>query len=51
LNGYVPNGISLIGAIQLRKSNPGEYKKRSLKSMARHVGFYARNAKERQYNF
>ncbi len=39
LNGYVPNGISLAEAIQLRKSNPEEYKKRSLKSMARHVGF------------
>jgi len=39
LNGYVPNGISLAEAIQLRKSNPEEYKKRSLKSMARHVSF------------
>lgn len=39
LNGYVPNGISLEEAILLRKSNPEEYKKRSLKSMARHVGF------------
>lgn len=39
LNGYVPNGISLAEAIQLRKTNPDEYKKRSLKSMARHVGF------------
>lgn len=39
LNGYVPNGISLAEAIQLRKTNPEEYKKRSLKSMARHVGF------------
>lgn len=39
LNGYVPNGISLDEAIQLRKTNPEEYKNRSLKSMARHVGF------------
>jgi urocanate hydratase len=39
LNGYVPNGISLAEAILLRKYNPEEYKKRSLKSMARHVGF------------
>lgn len=39
LNGYVPNGITLSEAILLRKSNPEEYKKRSFRSMARHVGF------------
>ncbi len=39
LNGYVPNGFSLSEAISLRKSNPDEYRKHSLKSMARHVGF------------
>ncbi len=38
LNGYVPNGISLAEALELRKTNPEEYKQRSLKSMARHVG-------------
>jgi urocanate hydratase len=37
--GYVPNGLNLKEAAELRKSNPAEYKKRSLKSMARHVGF------------
>ncbi len=39
LHGYVPNGLSLEEALKLRKSNPEEYKTRSLKSMARHVGF------------
>ncbi len=39
LNGYIPNDLSLSGALELRKSDPVEYKRRSLKSMARHVGF------------
>ena len=39
LNGYVPNGLSLEEALLLRKSNPEEYKNRSLKSMARHASF------------
>ncbi len=39
IHGYVPNGISLEEAINLRKKNPSEYKDRSLKSMARHVNF------------
>jgi urocanate hydratase len=39
LNGYVPNGLSLTLAAVLRKSDPEEYKRLSLKSMARHVGF------------
>jgi urocanate hydratase len=39
LNGYVPNGITLEKALALRKDNPVEYRSRSLKSMARHVGF------------
>ena len=39
LNGYVPAGISLEEAVSLRKDDPEEYKRRSLKSMARHVGF------------
>jgi urocanate hydratase len=37
LNGYVPNGISLDAAIELRKKNPDEYKKRSMAGMAEHV--------------
>jgi urocanate hydratase len=39
LNGYIPNGISLDEAAVLRKVDSEEYKRRSLKSMARHVGF------------
>ncbi|HHT22926.1 MAG TPA: urocanate hydratase [Bacteroidales bacterium] len=39
LFGYVPNGISLAEALELRKSNPEKYRELSLKSMARHVGF------------
>ena len=39
LNGYVPNGMSLEDALEVRKNNPVTYKELSLKSMARHVGF------------
>ncbi|MDA3810780.1 MAG: urocanate hydratase [Spirochaetaceae bacterium] len=39
LNGYIPNGISLSEALELRKSDPQDYRRRSIKSMARHVGF------------
>lgn len=38
LNGYVPNGLSLADAAELRRTDPVAYKERSLKSMARHVG-------------
>jgi urocanate hydratase len=37
LNGYVPNGMSLDAAIELRKKNPDEYTKRSMAAMADHV--------------
>ncbi len=39
LNGYIPAGLSLKEAYRLRVINPSEYRSRSLKSMARHVGF------------
>jgi len=39
VNGYIPNGLALKEALKLRKKNPEEYKQKSLKSMARHVGF------------
>ena len=39
LNGYVPNGLTLPAALDLRKSDAGKYRDLSLKSMARHVGF------------
>src|SRR6202043_232057 len=37
LNGYVPNGMTLEAALELRKKNPDEYKKRSLAAIAQHV--------------
>jgi urocanate hydratase len=37
LNGYVPNGISLEQALELRKSDPKAYLEKSLNAMARHV--------------
>lgn len=39
LNGYVPNGMTLQAALDLRKSDAATYRVLSLKSMARHVGF------------
>lgn len=39
LNGYVPNGMTLQAALDLRKSDAAAYRVLSLKSMARHVGF------------
>jgi urocanate hydratase len=37
LNGYVPAGLSLDEAAELRRSDPQEYERRSLASMAAHV--------------
>ncbi|WP_184548885.1 urocanate hydratase [Mucilaginibacter sp. FT3.2] len=37
LNGYIPNNLPLAEAAALRKSDAVEYKRLSLKSMARHV--------------
>ncbi len=37
LNGYIPNGLTLDQAANLRKREPEEYVKRSLEAMARHV--------------
>jgi len=37
LNGYIPAGLSLRAAAELRARDPAEYQKRSLSSMARHV--------------
>ena len=37
LNGYVPNGMSLQQALELRRSDSQAYLERSLDSMARHV--------------
>jgi urocanate hydratase len=37
LNGYVPNGMTLEQALELRKTDPKTYEEKSLDSMARHV--------------
>src|SRR3984893_10447277 len=37
LNGYVPNGMTLAEAIELRQRDPKAYQERSLDAMARHV--------------
>jgi urocanate hydratase len=37
LNGYVPAGMSLADAFELRKNDPKAYEEKSLDSMARHV--------------
>jgi urocanate hydratase len=37
LNGYVPNGMSLEAALELRHSDPKAYQEKSLDAMARHV--------------
>ncbi len=37
LNGYVPNGMSLADALQLRAGHPEEYVERSMAAMAQHV--------------
>ncbi|MBZ5490722.1 MAG: urocanate hydratase [Acidobacteriia bacterium] len=37
LNGYVPNGMSLEQALELRKNDPKAYLEKSMNAMARHV--------------
>ncbi len=37
IGGYVPNGMTLEAALELRREDPEEYKKRSLAAMAEHV--------------
>ncbi len=37
LNGYVPAGLTLERALELRRSNPGEYVNRAMDSIAAHV--------------
>src|SRR6202163_440354 len=37
LGGYVPNGMTLEAALELRGKSPEEYQKRSLAAMAQHV--------------
>jgi len=37
IEGYVPDGLSFAEALELRSQNPDEYKRHSLKTMAKHV--------------
>jgi urocanate hydratase len=37
LNGYVPNGMSLAQALELRQRDPDEYTRRSMQTMGEHV--------------
>ena len=37
VGGYVPNGMTLEAALELRKKNPEDYKKHSMAAMAQHV--------------
>lgn len=37
LNGYVPDGLTLVEAADLREADPAAYVERSMQSMARHV--------------
>jgi urocanate hydratase len=37
LNGYVPNGMSLEAALELRRYDPAAYQEKSLDAIARHV--------------
>jgi urocanate hydratase len=37
IGGYVPNGMTLEAALELRSKNPEEYKKRALAAIAQHV--------------
>src|SRR6202790_513900 len=37
IGGYVPNGMSLEAALELRKTDPQEYRKHALAAMAQHV--------------
>src|ERR1041385_4344491 len=37
LDGYVPNGMTLEAALELRKRDPEEYKKHSMQAIAEHV--------------
>ncbi|HET6929751.1 MAG TPA: urocanate hydratase [Candidatus Acidoferrum sp.] len=37
IGGYVPNGMTLAEALELRKKNPADYRKRSVVAMGEHV--------------
>jgi urocanate hydratase len=51
LNGYVPNGMSLTEALELRKQDPKTYEEKSLNAIARHVEGMLRLQKMRSVTF
>lgn len=51
VHGYVPNGMSLSEAEALRDSDAKSYKEKSLKSMARHVGYMLEMQKKGSITF
>jgi urocanate hydratase len=61
---YVPSGLGVVAAEQMRQSNPAEYERRSMQSMANHVKAmlafqragaevfdYGNNLRQRAYDF
>ena len=51
LHGYIPNGLTLKEADELRQSDAVDYKEKSLKSMARHVGYMLEMQKKGSVTF
>jgi urocanate hydratase len=51
INGYIPNGLSLEEAIDLRKADQNVYKEKSIASMARHVGLMLQHMKRGAITF
>lgn len=51
VHGYVPHGMTLDAAADLRHANAVKYKELSLKSMARHVGFMLEMQKQGSITF
>lgn len=51
INGYIPNGYTLEEADKLRAEDSKTYKAKSLKSMARHVGFMLEMQKQGSITF
>jgi urocanate hydratase len=51
LNGYVPNGMTLEAALELRQYDPKSYQEKSLDAMARHVERHAAPAEDGRGDF
>lgn len=51
VNGYVPHGMSIADALQLRKSDTQKYQQLAIKSMARHVSLMLEHMKRGAITF